>query len=503
MAVRLYDTLGGAVRDLEPREPGVVRMYTCGPTVYNYTHIGHLRPAVIADVLARHLRARGLQVIWVTNFTDVDDRIIARAHAEGIPPQALAQRYIDDYLVNLRALGVDGIERFARVTDHIPEILAMIERLVRDDYAYALEGDVYFAVESKADYGKLSRRTLGEMRAGARVEVDARKRHPMDFALWKAAKPGEPSWPSPWGPGRPGWHIECSAMSLRYLGDGFDIHGGGGDLIFPHHENEIAQSEAFTGRQPFVRFWLHNAMVEVNREKMSKSLGNFVPLHELVAAHPAGALRHFVLSTHYRKPLQYSTQALEEARRGWARLAEARRHWAVPARVDPADASPVRVETVRAEGAPSTERAGVPAADLPAAARRAEEGFLAALDDDLNTAGALGQLFELVRTGNGALAAGATPADLAPALGALQRCGAVLGLWVGEAGAPRAAAPAADRTAQLVELLLDLRAEARSYRDWTMADRIRDRLAEVGVALEDTAQGTRWKWAAPAELAAR
>ena len=461
--MRLHDTLSGELKELVPAEPGLVRMYTCGPTVYNSTHIGHLRPALVGDVLARHLRAKGLSVLWVSNFTDVDDRIIARAAEQGITPTELSGRYIDDYLENMDALGVQ-VDRFARVTEHIPDIIAMIATLVDKGFAYPLEGDVYFSVESKPDYGKLAGRTLGEMRAGARVAVDARKRHPMDFALWKGVKPGEPSWPSPWGPGRPGWHIECSAMSLRYLGNGFDIHGGGSDLIFPHHENEIAQSEAFSGQAPFVQIWLHNAMVEVDREKMSKSLGNFVPLTELVRRWPAGALRYFVLATHYRKPLQFSQEAIGEARRGWLRLWEARRAWSAAAAAAPA------------EGA------------LAGRAADTEAAFQAALDDDLNTSGALGQLFELVRAGNSALAAG-DAAGLPRALEVLQRAGDVLGLWE---GLPDQTGDADARAPALIDLLVELRSEARAYRDWALADRIRNRLAELGIALEDTPEGTRW-----------
>ncbi len=505
--IRLYDTLAGGPVELRTREPGVVHMYTCGPTVYNYTHIGHLRPALVADVLARHLTARGYKVVWVSNFTDVDDRIIDRANAEGIAPTALSQRYIDDYLSNLQTLGVTGITRFVRVTDHIPDIVAMVQDLVDKGFAYPVDGDVYFAVESKADYGKLSGRTLGDMRAGARVEVDERKRHPMDFALWKAVKPGEPSWPSPWGQGRPGWHIECSAMSLRYLGDGFDIHGGGSDLIFPHHENEIAQSEAFTGHEPFVRIWLHNAMVQVDGEKISKSLGNFIPLRDLVESHPTGALRYFVLSTHYRKPLQFSEHALAEARKAWTRLCEARRSWRTalggqPALQTGAAAGLVRVETVdaAAHGDAPDEKGAAPAArdlrDLNELAQACAEAFGAALDDDLNTSGALGQLFELVRAGNAALAGGEAPDGLATALEVLDRCGDQLGLWEAES-----AAVAADvyrtRAEELVRLLVEIRAEARSYRDWAMADRIRGGLAGAGVVLEDTPSGTNWRWEEP------
>ena len=513
-AIRLFDTLSGEVKPLVPRHPGMIRMYTCGPTVYNFTHIGHMRPALVGDVLARHLERRGYRVRWISNFTDIDDRIIARAAQEGVPATSFADRYIADYLHNLALLGIDRIERFARVTEHIPDILEMVGKLVERGFAYAVEGDVYFAVTAKRDYGKLSGRSLADMQAGARVAVDPRKRHPMDFALWKAAKPQEPHWDSPWGPGRPGWHIECSAMSLRYLGDGFDIHGGGGDLIFPHHENEIAQSEAFTGSEPFVRTWLHNAMVEVGGEKISKSQGNFVPLRELLRQHAPGVLRQFVLSTHYRKPLQYSPEALEETRRAWQRLASARQTWeaSLGGVVPPGDAGQVRVETVDPV---SDAQSAVPPApppgstiDLEAAADAAQSAFLAALDDDLNTAGALGALFELVRRGNAALAAappGVLPRGLAAALAVLRRCGDGLGLWEGGVARTAAAGEGSERTAALVELLLQVRADARTYRDFAMADRIRAGLAAAGVQVEDAPQGTRWTWggAADAPAAAR
>ncbi len=464
--MRLHNTLSGDLEELVPSEPGRLRMYTCGPTVYNSTHIGHLRPALIADVLARHMRRKGLEVQWVSNFTDVDDRIIARAAEQGIPPSELSGRYINDYLTNMEALGIH-VTRFARVTEHIPEIVEMVRVLVERGFAYPLEGDVYFRVASKADYGKLSGRALESMRPGARVDVDTRKESPLDFALWKGAKPGEPSWPSPWGPGRPGWHIECSAMSLHYLGNAFDVHGGGSDLIFPHHENEIAQSEAFTGSAPFARLWLHNAMVEVDREKMSKSLGNFVPLTDLVQSWPAGTLRHFVLATHYRKPLHFSLQALEEARRGWQRLVDARQSW---------------------REAVSDGAAGAPAGPLAEASARAARDFTAALDDDLNTPGALGQLFELVRVGNAALP-NRPVAGLGQALETLEEAGEILGLWQGQG----ARAARDDISAHLLDLLVELRAEARSYRDWSLADRIRDRLAQVGISLEDGPEGTRWR----------
>lgn len=466
--VRLFNTLTGRVEELVPRDPGVVRIYTCGPTVYDYTHIGHLRPALVTDTLVRHLRARGWAVQWISNFTDVDDRIIARANAEGITPEAYAERYIQDYLENMEAVGVRAVERYARVTEHIPQIVQMVETIIQKGFAYEVDGDVYFSVQAKSDYGKLSGRSLDEMVAGARVRIDARKHHPMDFALWKAAKPGEPSWDSPWGPGRPGWHIECSAMSLHYLGDNFDVHGGGDDLIFPHHENEIAQSEAYTGAQPFVRVWLHNAMVQIDREKMSKSLGNFVTLRDVRRRLPAGALRLFMLSTHYRKPLAYAPEALEEAERAWSRLVAGKRNAAFALRGGN-------------DGAVD---------ELAEVADAAKAAFAAALDDDLNTSAALGALFDLVRAVNLALPRSEGGSGLQRAVDVLETCGNELGLWE---GLPEEHARTAT-TEALVEMLLDLRQKARGYRDWETSDQIRSQLAELGILVEDTPNGSRWHW---------
>ncbi len=495
VALQLYNTLTRRKEPFEPAEPGRVRMYDCGPTVYSYTHIGHLRPALVADVLARYLRSLGFEVVHITNFTDVDDRIINRANEEGVTAEAFANRYIDDYLDCMRRLGITTVDRYVRVTDHIADIIAMIDRLVTNGHAYPLDGDVYYDVTSKEDYGKLAGRSLDEMLAGARVAVDERKHHPMDFALWKGVKPGEPSWPSPWGPGRPGWHIECSAMSLRYLGDHIDIHAGGDDLIFPHHENEIAQSEAFTGDAPFVRYWVHNGMLQIDQTKMSKSLGNFIRLHELLDRFPAPAVRLFMLTTQYRKPMNYSEAAIGEAERGWARLRQAREHLRQALGAPAPQRAPVAVEEelVDAEGAGAAATA-VPSRRQSADALRqavlaAQTAFTAAMDDDLNTAGALGAVFDLVRAVNSALAGPREREPLAEAERALNAMLEVLGL-----AAEPAAAAGDDRLLEgLMALLLDLREEARSYRDWAAADRIRERLAAMGVAVEDTAAGPRWQ----------
>ncbi|MBE3591265.1 MAG: cysteine--tRNA ligase [Firmicutes bacterium] len=492
--LRLYNTLTRRVEPFVPRTPGRATMYTCGPTVYDYTHIGHLRPALVSDVLARWLRRLGYSVLYISNFTDIDDRIIERAQREGVGYRDVAERYIADYLENMRVLGIDQVDRYVRATDHIPQIIRMIEALVERGFAYPLDGDVYFDVTRDPDYGKLSGRSLDQMMAGARVKVDERKRNPMDFALWKAAKPGEPAWPSPWGPGRPGWHIECSAMTLEYLGSGLDIHAGGDDLIFPHHENEIAQSECFTGEAPFARYWLHNAMVQINEEKMSKSLGNIVALRDLVRRYPAPVLRMFILSTHYRKPLNYSEEALEEARRAWERLANAREAVAAALRAAPPAGGPQGAAGAPDGAAPQPAAQG--AEELARAAEEARAAFAAAMNEDLNTPLALAALFDLARAANSALVApgarGASPEALRAALAAFDELGGVLGLWTGAT-----AAPARDGIAdRLVEILVRLRSEARAARDWSLADRIRDDLASVGVVLEDLPQGTRWKWQA-------
>lgn len=481
----LYNTLNRRKEELVPGRKGEVRMYFCGPTPYSSTHIGHLRPALTGDVLARHLRFRGYRVVYLSNFTDIDDKIIQRAREEGVSPEELSFRYSREYLALMARLGVDQVDRYLRVTEHMEDIVRVVEALVEKGYAYPVDGDVYFRVQSFPEYGKLSRRSLDEMMAGARVAVDERKLHPMDFALWKAAKPGEPSWPSPWGPGRPGWHIECSVMSLKYLGESFDIHGGGEDLIFPHHENEIAQSEAYTGVSPFVRYWVHNGLIQIAEEKMSKSLGNIVGLSEVLGRFSPDAVRYFMLSTHYRHPLNFSWEALEEAARGWRRFQDSLAY--LEEVVGRGDGDPGRL---REEGGPG-ERVveGFPRA------------FLAALDDDLNTAQALGELFSFLSRVNAYARSPAVWEEggarlRAEAREVLKRCRDLL------RGAARvlgfSLVREEDRLAglagELLSLLIRLREEARRERDWVLADRVREELARLGIALEDGPQGTRWRW---------
>lgn len=458
MTLRLTNTL---TRQVEPFAPAgdEVKMYVCGVTPYDEAHVGHAFSYVVFDVLRRYLEFRGYRVRHVQNFTDIDDKIIARANHLGVSVSELAERYIQRYQEDMQALNVLPAHVYPRATEEIPEMIRIIERLVDTGYAYVAEPaagseepDVYFRVERKRDYGKLSHRTLESMLAGARIEPGEHKEHPMDFALWKGAKPGEPSWESPWGRGRPGWHIECSAMSLRYLGEELDIHGGGEDLIFPHHENEIAQSEAFTGHEPFVRYWVHNAWVKMGEEKMSKSLGNIVSIREALAAVGADALRLWILTSHYRKPLTYTEEALRAAKAGVERLRIAAR--------------------ARADGAGE-------AVDPEPFARR----FVEAMDDDLNTPVALAALFDLAREINRGRDEGR---PVAGAQARLLELAGVLGLRLEEEETAMAAAP-------FIQLLVDVRHELRKAKQFHLADMVRSRLLDLGIALEDTPEGTVWR----------
>ncbi len=466
MSLRIYNTLTRRKEPFEPLEPGLVRMYVCGPTVYDKAHLGHGVSLLVYDIIRRYLEYKGYRVRHVMNYTDVDDKIINRARELGEDPQALAERYIQAFEANMRALGILWPTVQPRVTREIDWIIRMVQGLIDKGYAYVVDGDVYFDVTKDPDYGKLSGRKVEEMLAGARVEVDERKRHPADFALWKASKPGEPAWDSPWGPGRPGWHIECSAMNLHHLGEQIDIHGGGRDLIFPHHENEIAQSECYTGKQPFVRYWVHNGMLLVRGEKMSKSLGNFITIDDFLAEHEPDLLRMLLLQAHYRSPINYDETRLQQARQALERLRGA-----------------LRPAFPQAPGAAAEVTAA-----LEAQRQATRQGFEAAMDDDFNTAVALGHLFDLVRAINQARDAGATDAQLAPAQETLRELAEqVFGLHL------TASETAQGDIAPLVDLLLEVRAELRRARNFALADRIRDRLAELGIQVEDTPHGSVWR----------
>jgi len=454
--MKIYNTLTRQKEEFVPMTPGEVRMYTCGTTVYNFIHIGHARFLCVFDTLRRYLEYRGYKVIFAQNFTDVDDKIIKRANDEGVSPQEVAERFIAEHLKDSRGLNVREATVHPRATENIPEIIAIVETLVEKGYAYESQGDVYFSTKTFGGYGKLSHQPLEDLEAGARIMVGEVKREPMDFALWKAAKPGEPAWDSPWGKGRPGWHIECSAMVKRYLGPTIDLHCGGQDLIFPHHENEIAQSECANGVL-FARYWMHNGMITMDNVKMSKSLGNFFTVREVAQAYGYEPIRYLMLSAHYRSPFNYSVESLEQARASLQRLYTCREN------LDFA------LSNASEEG---------DAMDLD----RYREDFIAAMEEDFNTADALGCIFELVREINTRMA-GASKQALAQAAALFDELTGVLGLVYNrrEAGALDAQ----------VEALIAERAKARSEKNWKRADEIRAQLGEMGVTIEDTPQGTK------------
>jgi cysteinyl-tRNA synthetase len=460
--VKLFNTLSGQKEEFVPRSPDVVRMYVCGITPYSDAHVGHAVYLIVFDAIRRYLEYRGYRVNYVQNFTDVDDKIIERASRLGVPAQDLADRYIAEFYADMAALNVKPATTFVRATSEVEEIIRIISGLMSKGIAYSVDGDVYYRVTQDEDYGKLSHRALSDMEAGARVEVDRRKESPMDFALWKAAKPGEPSWPSPWGMGRPGWHIECSAIVMDHLGPQIDIHGGGADLIFPHHENEIAQSESFTGLVPFVKYWLHNGLLQLGDEKMSKSLGNMVTIKEALAEFSADALRLFVLTSSYRGPLSYSSEAVANAERGVARLRAALtpRPTSLKPDGEPAELSRVRQEVV--------------------------SRFVEAMDDDFNTAGGIAQLHLLASAINRAREADTPAAGLIEAQGTLLQLAGVLGLRLEEPRRDLAAGP-------FVDLLVTVRRELRAAKQFALADQIRAELLKLGVAIEDRTDSSTWR----------
>jgi cysteinyl-tRNA synthetase len=469
MALRIFNTLTRRKEDFVPLVSGEARMYVCGVTVYDLCHIGHARSAIVFDVMRRYLRFRGYKVTFIKNYTDVDDRIIRRANEEGVPASTISERYIAEYQKDMVSIGVEPGDVEPKATGHIPQMVALIERLIARGTAYVVEGDVYFEVRRFASYGKLSGKNLDELEAGARVDVDTRKRDPLDFALWKAAKPGEPSWPSPWGSGRPGWHIECSAMAMQYLGESFDLHGGGEDLIFPHHENEIAQAEGATGK-PFVRYWSHNGFVNLDSEKMSKSLGNTLWIRDMVRRHDPEALRLYFLGTHYRHPLEYADERIAESAKALGRLR---------ALVEEAE----RI----ARGGPQPPGAG-DAALLEQVDTHVER-FTAVMDDDFNTPQALGVLFDLLRTLYASREQGAGAGAFVAGVGKLVELARVLGLLEQSA---RPHAPVDPQLKARVESLIYLREQARKQRDFAEADRLREELAALNVTLKDSRDGTTW-----------
>jgi len=455
--MKLFNTLTGQEELFQPYDGKTVKMYVCGVTPYSSTHVGHALSYVVFDTLRRYLEYLGYDVKHVQNFTDVDDKIIQRANEEGITGDQLTDRFIGDFFATMDRLNVQRADSYPRATQEIPGIISTITTLIDKEFAYAANGDVYFRVTKSNDYGKLSHRTLDGMIAGARIQVDENKEHPMDFVLWKAAKPGEPSWDSPWGAGRPGWHIECTAMALDQLGDPLDIHGGGHDLVFPHHENEIAQSEAFTGRIPFTRHWVHNGLLQFREDKMSKSLGNLVSAEEALENYTPDALRIYFLDSHYRSPLSYSSEGAAARERSMDRLRQALK--TISATGEELDPSPFK------------------------------DRFLLAMDDDLNTPQAIACLFDLAREINRACESGKN-AELAQ--NTLKHLGSILGLTFEDKTVNSndiAAKP-------FIDLLVSTRQQLRDAKQYNLADMIRDELANHGITIEDQPQGSEWQYEA-------
>ena len=462
--MKVYNTLTRKKEELVPITPGEIKMYACGPTVYNYIHIGNARPLCIFDILRRYLEYRGYKVTFVQNFTDIDDKIIRRANEEHVDFSEISERYIKEFWTDADGLNVRHATVNPKATENIDAIIHIISTLIEKGYAYEAQGDVYFSTEKFKDYGKLSHQPLEDLEAGARIMVGEVKREPMDFAIWKAAKPGEPAWDSPWGKGRPGWHIECSAMNWRYLGDTIDIHCGGQDLIFPHHENEIAQSECFTGK-PFAHYWMHNGYINVDNVKMSKSLGNFFTVRDVAEKYGYEPIRYLLISAQYRSPINYSTDIIEQCISALNRLYTCR---------DSLDFELKNASDAEHDG----DRAIIDGFG------KYREQFIDAMDDDLNTADAIASIFELVRDINTNVV-GKTPSKalVEGAISVFDELTGVLGLVYNR------------KTETLdsdIEALIEARTNARKEKNWAEADRIRDQLKEMGIVLEDTAQGVKW-----------
>ncbi len=465
MSIRFYNTLSRQKEEFVPLEPGKVGIYLCGPTVYADAHIGHAMSAIVFDMVRRYLAFRGFDIHFVTNFTDVDDKIIRRANETGRDPFELAASYADKYLDHLSDLNVMQADAYPRVSTEIDRIIKVIQELGEGGYAYEIDGSVYFRVTKDEDYGKLSRRTLDEAVSGTRVAEDERKENAADFALWKAAKPGEPAWESPWGPGRPGWHIECTAMCLHHVGETIDIHGGGNDLIFPHHENEIAQSESLTGK-PFANIWMHHGMLQLGEEKMSKSLGNLITIDQFLAEHSADVLRMVIFAGHYRKPVVYTDEVVAGAERSLTRLRGGLRP---------------------ATGALTT---GDAADAVRLATEQARVAFVESMDDDLNTAGGLAVLFELVTAINTARSAGVSGPFFEAAQRTLGELAGIFGLTLAAGEAQPGMQVAVE---PYIDLLVKVRTDLRTAKQWALSDQIRDGLKELNVILEDGPKGTTWR----------
>lgn len=463
--MRLYNEMTRSKEKFIPIEEGKVKMYNCGPTVYDYFHIGNARNFVIFDTLRRYFEFKGYDVTYVQNFTDIDDKMISRANELGLTVKELADEFIAEYKKDADGLGVRDADFHPKATEHIGDIIKLIKKIEAKGYAYNISGDVYFDTSAYEPYGKLSGHKLDELEAGARVAADDRKKNPADFALWKAAKPGEPSWGSPWGKGRPGWHIECSAMSMRYLGDSIDIHGGGQDLAFPHHENEVAQSESATGKS-FVNFWLHNGFINIDNEKMSKSLGNFFTVRDIADLYDYEEMRFFLLSAQYRSPVNFSDKLMDQSRNGLSRMYEALKNLA----------------NIKGSGDISDQEA-----TLLEKLAEYRGNFITHMDDDLNTADAISDIFDMVRTINAGISDGVmmTRKAASAAVSVLKELGDLLGILYKDIEV--------DVTPE-IQRLVDERIESRKNRDFAASDRIRDELKEMGILIEDTKDGYNLKY---------
>ncbi|MGY4691841.1 cysteine--tRNA ligase [Salibacterium sp. K-3] len=463
MGITLYNTITRRKEDFQPLSPGKVKMYVCGPTVYNYIHIGNARPAIVFDMVRKYLEYRGYDVYYVSNFTDVDDKIIKAANEMGEEVPEVAERFIKAYFEDTGALQVDKADLHPRVTETMPEIISFIEALIEKGYAYEADGDVYFSTRSFDDYGKLSSQSIHDLQLGARIEVGEKKHNALDFALWKAAKEGEIAWESPWGHGRPGWHIECSAMVKKYLGDTIDIHAGGQDLAFPHHENEIAQSEALNEKQ-MASYWMHNGYIQIDNEKMSKSLGNFVLVHDIIQKHPPEVIRFFMLQAHYRSPLNFNEELLQSAKNSLERIQTT------------VNNLKHRLEESADFGEPGT---------WPQTIEEYLQTFISEMDDDFNSADGISVLFDLVKTANRYMQENQTSKDVLQSfLTTIREIGTALDIKV---------ETKEEILDDDIEALIEERVEARKNRNFARADEIRDNLKEQGIILEDTPQGTRWK----------
>ena len=464
--MKIFNTMTRSKEEFKPLEEGKVKMYVCGPTVYNYIHVGNARPFIIFDTLRRYLEYRGYDVTFVQNFTDVDDKIIKRGHEEGIAPEEIAQKYIKEYFVDADGLGIKRASVHPQVTENIEQIIEFVKELEDKGYAYAVNGDVYFDTQKFEGYGKLSGIKQEELEAGSRIEINDQKKHPMDFVLWKAKKEGEPGWTSPWGEGRPGWHIECSVMSRRYLGDTIDIHAGGQDLKFPHHENEIAQSEARSGKT-FSNYWMHNEYININNEKMSKSKGNFFTVRDISKLYDLEVVRLFMLSTHYRNPINFSDEILNQSKAGLERLYNAKE----------------RVEFIISKLNDNAENADE--LKLEEELNSFRQRFIEAMDDDLNTADALSIIFELARFMNSNVNENATKEFANKVLGEFNELTGVLNIVNKK--------HEEDMLDEEIEALIQKRTDAKKNKDFKLADQIRNELLEKGIVLEDTRQGVKWR----------